>query len=303
MRRLRHAATLVTTSLLALATVAPTLAAQQPAPTAPDARRALAIAERRASDASAKDGVASAFGGVAHDRVALLLEGAPVVAGKANVLALLGAQPQVAQARMQWQTEHLEVSRDSTVGVTWGVLTYGPAAGGAHRFGRYIAGWRREGGAWRLTAMAWLGVNRPDSTVVPTGLAAGAPADGIPLRASGPADADRAFAARGHAVGAPIAFGEFASPDAIGFGPWSLSVGPAAIRDSFGPDAAKSEWVWGPVMADAADSGDLGWTIGEATITPQGAPQPNRSKYLTLWKKESSGWRYIADGGNGRPAK
>jgi hypothetical protein len=285
--------------------VVPSLAlAQQPAPQpAPDARRALAIAERRASDASAKDGVAAAIGGVAHDRLALLFENAPVVAGKASVLALLGAQPQLQQARVQWQTEHLELSRDSTVGVTWGVLTVGPAAGGAHRFGRYIAGWRREAGAWRLTAVGWIGVNRPDSTVVPAGLATGAPADGIPPRAAGPADADRAFAARGRAAGAPVAFEEFASADAIGFGPWSLDVGPRAIRAGFGPGAATSEWVWGPVIADAAESGDLGWTIGEATITPKGAPEPGRSKYLTLWKREGSGWKYIADGGNSRPAK
>ena len=304
MRRFSHAATLVTTSFLALAAAPHALASQQPAPApAPDARRTLAIAERRASDASGKDGVVAALRNIAHDRLALLYENAPVVAGKPNVLALLGAQPQLAQARLQWQTEHLEISRDSSLGVTWGVLTYGPAAGGAHRFGRYIAGWRRDGGAWKLTAMAWIGINRPDSTVVPTTLTTGAPADGIPSRASGPADADRAFAARGKAAGAPVAFGEFASEHAIGFGPWELNVGPRAIRESFSPGAESSEWVWGPVLADAAESGDLGWTIGEATITPKGAPQPNRSKYLTLWKKEAEGWRYIADAGNSRPAK
>ena len=300
-------------SVAALAVVPSVAAAQQPAQQpapqpAPDARRALAIAERRASDASATDGVAAAVGAVAHDRLALLFENAPVVAGKANVLALLGAQPQLQRGRVQWQTEHLEVSRDSTVGVTWGVLTVGPASGGAHRFGRYITGWRREAGAWRLTAMAWIGVTRPDSTVIPAGMATGAPADGIPARAAGPADADRAFAARGRVAGAPVAFEEFASEHAIGFGPWSLDVGPRAIRAGFGPGAAASEWIWGPVLADAAESGDLGWTIGEATITPKGAPegrapQPGRSKYLTLWKREDAGWRYIADGGNSRPAK
>jgi hypothetical protein len=296
-----------TACLVAALSVAPlAIGAQQPAPASPpppDARRALAIAERRASDASARDGVVQALRDVAHDRMALLYENAPVVAGRANVAALLEAQPQLGLARVQWQTEHLEISRDSTVGVTWGVLTVGPAAGGAHRFGRYIAGWRREGGTWRLTAMVWIGVNRPDSTVVPAGLATGAPADGIPARAAGPADADRAFAARGKAAGAPAAFGEFASADAIGFGPSNLSVGPRAIRESFGPGASESEWVWGPVLADAAESGDLGWTIGEATITPKGAPEPGRSKYLTLWKREGTGWKFIADGGNSRPGK
>ena len=308
----------VAASLVMLA-VTPYLlhARQQPAPAprpapapqpAPDARRALAMAERRASDARAKDGIAAAIGAVAHDRLALLYENAPVVAGKANVVALLAAQPQLQQGRVQWQTEYLDVSRDSSVGVTWGMLTVGPAGGGAHRFGRYLAGWRREGGSWRLTAMAWIGATRPDSTVLPAGLATGAPADGIPSRAAGPADADRAFAARGRAAGAPVAFEEFASPQAIGFGPAGLSVGPREIRESFSPGAASSEWVWGPVLADAAESGDLGWTIGEATITAKGAPEgrvpePGRSKYLTLWKREATGWRYLADGGNSRPAR
>jgi hypothetical protein len=280
--------------------------AQQPASPQgppPDARRALAIAERRASDASARDGFAAALSSAAHDRVAFLLDNAPVVAGKANVVTLLRAQPQLAQARVQWMPEHVEISRDSTVGVTWGVVTYGPAAGGPHRFGRYIAGWRREAGAWRLGSMVWIGVTRPDSTIVPAGLATGAPADGIPARAAGPADADRAFAARGRSVGAPVAFGEFAARDAIGFGPAGLDVGPDAIRRAFGGPGATAEWVWGPVIADAAESGDLGWTIGEATITPKGAPEPGRSKYLTLWRRDPEGWRYIADGGNNRPAK
>jgi hypothetical protein len=146
-----------------------------------------------------------------------------------------------------------------------------------------------------------MGATAPDSTVLPAGLATGAPADGIPSRARGPADADRAFAARGRAAGAPAAFGEFAADHAIGFGPWALNVGPQAIRESFSGPGATAEWVWAPVLADAAESGDLGWTIGEATITPKGAPEPGRSKYLTLWMRQGAEWRYVADGGNNRP--
>lgn len=275
----------------------------QGAPPPPDARRALLVADRRASDASARGGIVAALRDAGHERLTLLYENAPVVAGRDNVLALLGAQPGTAGTRLQWASEHGEVSADSTVGFTWGMLAAAPQRGGPIRFGRYLAGWRREGGAWKLTAMAWIGVHRPDSTVVPAGLATGAPADGIPASARGPADADRAFAARGKGAGAPVAFDEFAAADAIGFSPGELAIGPRAIRDSFGPGGAQAEWIWGPVVADAAASGDLGWTIGEATIRAPGAAEPSRSKYLTLWRREGTSWKYVADGGNSRPSR
>jgi ketosteroid isomerase-like protein len=54
-----------------------------------------------------------------------------------------------------------------------------------------------------------------------------------------------------------------------------------------------------PVAAEIAKSGDLGCTVGEATIRSLN----QYSKYLTIWKRQSSGgWKFVADGGNLRPA-
>lgn len=47
---------------------------------------------------------------------------------------------------------------------------------------------------------------------------------------------------------------------------------------------------------------DLGFTVGESVITGKGE-DPSYGKYLTLWRREPGGAiRYIADGGNARPA-
>lgn len=59
---------------------------------------------------------------------------------------------------------------------------------------------------------------------------------------------------------------------------------------------------WKPVIAEAAASGDLGMTIGEAefhTKDKEGKPVTRPGKYLTVWKKQKDGsWKVIADLGN-----
>ncbi|MGH2669664.1 MAG: hypothetical protein ACRDH5_11225, partial [bacterium] len=56
---------------------------------------------------------------------------------------------------------------------------------------------------------------------------------------------------------------------------------------------------WKPLAAEIAGSGDLGCTVGEASV------QPGRSysKYLTIWRRHRDGsWKFVMDGGNARPA-
>lgn len=59
---------------------------------------------------------------------------------------------------------------------------------------------------------------------------------------------------------------------------------------------------WAPVKADAAESGDLGYTIGKAafrTKDKEGKAVSEPGKYLTVWKKQSDGsWKVVADLGN-----
>jgi ketosteroid isomerase-like protein len=58
---------------------------------------------------------------------------------------------------------------------------------------------------------------------------------------------------------------------------------------------------WEARIADVAASGDLGFTVGVATI--HGGAQTRWSKYLTVWKRQRDGsWRFVSDGGNPAPA-
>lgn len=59
---------------------------------------------------------------------------------------------------------------------------------------------------------------------------------------------------------------------------------------------------WKPVRADAAASGDLGYTIGTAefrTKDKDGKILIRPGKYLTVWKRQADGtWKVAADLGN-----
>jgi hypothetical protein len=114
------------------------------------------------------------------------------------------------------------------------------------------------------------------------------------------ADADRAFAKLAADSGAAVAFERWAAHDAFIFGGDGLMVrGARAIGNAVSGPAA---WRWAPVAAGGSRSGDLGWTVGEAVITPPGNA-PAHTKYLSVWARQPDGAiRFITDGGNGRPA-
>jgi ketosteroid isomerase-like protein len=62
---------------------------------------------------------------------------------------------------------------------------------------------------------------------------------------------------------------------------------------------------WSPRIADVAATGDLGFTVGDATsdvTQPDGRTDKRYSKYVTVWKKQANGdWKFAADCGNARP--
>src|ERR1051326_2005986 len=77
-----------------------------------------------------------------------------------------------------------------------------------------------------------------------------------------------------------------------------------------GKDAIRKEWDgimkgfgntlhWQPTKAEAAKSGEIGYTIGtyEGTFTPpNGKPVHDKGKYLEVWKKQADGkWKCVAD--------
>ena len=273
------------------------------------AREALLQADRSLSAAALSKGFAEGVAEALAGDALFLYEGAPIVAGRAKVLELLKSQPALSGLRAQWQPLVALVSSDGSLGATWGVAAISSAGkpDSALRFGKYVSTWRRgPGGAWQLAAHVDMGLVGGTPVLSPS-LTEGTASRTNPLTGAGAAfaQADIDFAKLAAASGAPAAFGAFAAPDAATLpGSGEIIVGPPAIKARMleSPLAAAT-WDWRPVYSEGAASGDLGFTVGEATIK---IPGPNgvtdyHSKYLTVWRRQPDGTvRFVVDGGNGR---
>jgi len=69
------------------------------------------------------------------------------------------------------------------------------------------------------------------------------------------------------------------------------------VREQLKPSFDKPgfQLKWKPLGAEAAASGDLGYTWGEYEAMPSG----RRGHYLTVWKRQKDGsWKVVADVGN-----
>lgn len=293
------------TPLMSTAQARPTA----PPPTAKTAREALLQADRSLSAAVLSKGFSDGLGDALASDALFLYEGAPIVAGRANVAAFLMSQPALAGLRVQWQPLVALVSSDGSLGATWGLTAISSAArpDSALRFGKYISTWRRAaGGAWQLAAHVDMGLTSGTAVLSP-GLKGASAVTGNPLTGAGAAFAheDIDFAKLAAASGAPTAFAAFAAPDATTLpGSGEIIVGPPAIKARMlESPVATASWDWHPVYSEGAASGDLGFTVGEATIK---IPGPNgvtdyHSKYLTVWRRQPDGTvRFVVDGGNGR---
>lgn len=261
----------------------------------------LLIAERAVSDASGRTTFATAVVAALGADGAILWPGAPVIHGAGPVARLLSAQRLLDSLRISWQPFGVEMSADASLGVTYGVAVAARDEDPT-RIARYIAAWRREGGAWKLVAFVGLGLYPAAASTVTADMG---PATLPPLPSSGPAAAfiaaDLAFSRLAGDSTAALAFERFAAPEAVTFGGGILNNGPAAIRRTLegGPPSA---WSWHPVLAGAAASGDLGFTVGESLIKVEGSPA-SYGKYLTIWRRRPNGSvRFLTDGGNARPA-
>lgn len=265
-------------------------------------RESLLKADRALSAAVLSKGMSAAFGEAAAPDAIFLYSGAPVVAGRANIVALLDAQPTLSRNRIQWFPLVVAVSSDGSLGATWGPIFIRPASSqdtSAQRFGKYISTWRRAAsGEWQLASYVEMGLSDQKVVMpprVPQSTLPAANASAHNGARSFQADAD--FARMAGKEGAPKAFGAFAAPDAMTLqGTGEIVVGPTAIyARMLESPAAKAKWEWHPVYAEGSGTGDLGFTVGEAIIGEY------RSKYLTVWRRQPDGSiRYIVDGGNER---
>jgi len=270
------------------------------------ARESLLKADRALSSNVSQRGITAAFENAGAQDALFLYDGAPIIAGHDNIVALLAAQPELKVNRIQWLPLVVTVSSDGLVGATWGAVSIRPSLSDSARFGKYISTWRRSpSGEWKLAAFVEMGVS--DQKVVIPGAVKSFVASKNPSSGVGApfANADLDFSRMAGADGAPSAFGAFAAPNAMTLpGTGEIVIGPAAINARMlESPAAKAKWEWHPVYSESSASGDLGFTVGEAVIAIPGANGVTnfKSKYLTVWRRQPDGAiRFIVDGGNGR---
>ena len=300
-RRSRSLALTAVTLLLS----ACSLGAQASDSAARAVRESLRAADRAMSGFSAMKGFTRSFNDATTDDFVMLVEGAPIVRGRDEVGALLDRQDRLGKMVVSWQPFRVLVSRDGTLGVTFGATAISGPGVDERSFGRYVSVWRRgSGDTWQLAAQVQTGLIPPGALVLPPGDVAGALPGGSPRDPF--ALADIAFARMAADSTAPVAFGRFSAPNGVTFGGGGeLNIGPADIQARLAESpAARATWRWGPVLTIAAGSGDLGVTIGEAEIQAPGASAPAYSKYLTVWQRQPNGEnKYVVDAGNARPRR
>ena len=65
---------------------------------------------------------------------------------------------------------------------------------------------------------------------------------------------------------------------------------------------SSSSITWEPILAVLAESGELGYTVGQYTMTvpgENGERLVEKGKYVTIWRKQADGsWKVVLDGGN-----
>jgi ketosteroid isomerase-like protein len=310
-------------TLPVLTAVAVLAACSHPAPSratpspqrAPAALSAAQIATRQsllAADSSlsliASRSLHDALATGASEDVVMLMPSLPRIGTRDSVLAALDSLNSVTNRTLSWRPIRTETSADGTRGYTYG---YGRRVARSDTLTsvvpiQYLSFWRREADQWKL--VAWLisagGADAPASA--PEACAhPGSPEyvstnDSTAIATVRAADLD--FSARSQKSGAGDAFREFVALDGaqVGTGRSEITCGRDAVAEGVAP-LGPGALIWAPRVADAASSGDLAFTSGDAIIHI--GNDTSYSNYLTVWKRQADGrWRFVADGGNSAPA-
>ena len=286
---------------------------EAPAPLRSPVRDSLIALDASRGELVSRQGYGTAAASWLDSGVVYLRTGAPIVYGRSDALALLADGVQ-GRATFQWRPLGGGVSRDSSGGYTYGIATVATPNGEGPptiRSDRYIAFWRRGADrSWRVIAYADVGgpslsasaavpsAELPPTLALPRGRRAAAVRQ---VR-----QADSAFALAADLQGTGIAFAQYVAPQGVVFSGSEIVIGTDAVRALFDEQQrAGGTLNWRPVYADAAESGDLGFTVGEYVFTGRGATGTvvqRFGKYLTIWKKQADGeWRFVVDGGNTSP--
>ena len=270
------------------------------------ARQSLLAADSSLSLAASRslhDAIAS---GASND-VVMLMPSLPRIGTRDSVLAALDSLNSITNRTLSWRPIRAEISADATRGYSYG---YGRRVARSDTLTsvvpiQYLAFWRREASEWKL--VAWLisagGADAP--AAAPEACAHPGPPEYVATNDSTAIATVRAadldFSARSQKNGAGEAFREFVAPDGaqVGTGMSEITCGRDAVAKGLSPLGAGA-LIWAPRVADAAPSGDLAFTSGDAIIHI--GKDTSYSNYLTVWKRRADGtWRFVADGGNSAP--
>ena len=273
----------------------------------------VALDARRGTLTAGREWVEVASAPLAED-VIYLAPGAPLVVGRDAARTILATQRPASDAIVAYEPLVAGISRDGSAGFTYGSrITTLPSAAANERVHvtRYIAYWRRTAAGWRIAAYADIG-----GDPVPPGIATElvVPRPSLMRQHGERAEnavrmvwqTDSLFSIAADRDGVPSAFAANVADYGATFAGTLLAVGPQAVRAELEAHRPGS-LTWSPVFADAAESADLGFTVGDYVFTgpgASGAVTQRFGKYLTVWKLQSDGhWKFVVDGGNPSPPR
>jgi ketosteroid isomerase-like protein len=265
-------------ALTALAIASPTLAA-------PPVTTAEVVAAERAF---AVDGAAMGIKGsfLKHSAAdALVFQPGPV-----NAHASLGAQPDGPPGpKLEWWPLFAGVSRDGNFG-----FTTGPYAFGGERKGHYFTVWKRQAdGAWKWIFDGGAAAD-PKAEAGPDGAVVSLPVS--TLGAASPEAAKAEVAVIEADLAAQAAKDQKVAHLARLAADGRLYVAPLAPAKSAADfPTTLAGWpvtfAFSPLGAEAAGSGDMVWTHGDARWTRDG--QDRRGYYARIWQKRAEGWKLV----------
>ncbi|GAB3782008.1 hypothetical protein GCM10028818_36990 [Spirosoma horti] len=120
-------------------------------------------------------------------------------------------------------------------------------------------------------------------------------------------EADQNFSILSEKQGMAKAFTTYAADDVIKLNDGAApTVGFDSLRAQMSRLPANGPVLtWQVLKADAAQSGELGYTFGQWMLTQKdGSAKKNvrYGVYMTVWKRQRNGeWRFVVDGGNTTP--
>ena len=259
------------------------------------------------SAAIASEGVVAGLGGALAPDALLLSPRAAIQVGKDAAITFLSTAA-IAPSAMQWNVIAADVSNDGSQGYTWaqGGYTIDFGTGPSAVAGFFLAYWRRGESGWEIAALS-INAGGPATLPLPAGFGTPStkhrrnfPSTDVEEQRDQLLAVDAAFSAASVSDGTGPAFGRFAAPNAIAVdGTFLFGPGPIEQAFTLGPNDVVS---WVPRFSDAAPSGDLGFTVGDAVFVFADFGT-FYTKYLTVWQKQDTGeWLFVADFGSSRPA-